>query len=163
MPYENLILYFCDQIKNSSAKIAFFLSTEMNWEITKYCQKSGVNFQKKYQMFPVGFSLHPNSDIYEVFDETFQLLMSSGIARYHHMKLQNPFNFKESKKEPKVLSCDDLSFGFIVWMVAVGISLAGFIFEISFEFILRKLKIFTKNFIGLYLIVNFLRIKSGTI
>jgi len=47
---------------------------------------------------------------------------------------------------PKVLTIDDLSFGFVLWLCACGISAAGFVLEI-FVFQLRKV---LRTFIGLW-------------
>jgi hypothetical protein len=147
--------HFCDQIKNSSAKIVFYLSYDMFHESTISCRKSGIKFQEKVLKFPTSFALYPHADIYEIFDETFQLLISSGIALYHSEKIRSNFKFKDEAKEPKVLSCDDLSFGFIVWLVACGISIIAFAMEISFELMLKTLK----KFVGFYLIPVWLRLR----
>jgi hypothetical protein len=150
---------FCDQIKNSSAKIVFYLSFDMYQTSTVSCRKSGIKFQERVLKFPTSFALYPHADIYKIFDETFQLLISSGIALYHSETVRTNFKFKDEEKEPKVLSCDDLSFGFIVWLVACGISIVAFALEISFELMLKILKIITKNFVGLYLILVLLQLR----
>lgn len=58
-------------------------------------------------------------------------LISAGIVQYWYSYLLD-FEIKpveEAQKEPKVFAIGDLSFGFIVWLVACGISAIGFAAE----------------------------------
>lgn len=136
---------------------------DANREATIYCRKSGIVFQHKHQRYPDSFALSPNSDIFEVFEEIFELLVSSGIALHHQKRSEFTLRFKNEQEEPKVLSCDDLSFGFIVWLVACGISVVGFFLEISYEFILRQLSVVTKNFVAFHLVVAWIKLKGGAL
>lgn len=158
--YSKLCLNYCQNIKNSSAKLAFFIDHETLVKFSIYCRKTGIAFVDKITRYPTGFAIYPNSDIFEVLDETLQLLVTNGLASYFHKRVHHVLKFKDDQKHPKVLSCDDLSFGFIVWLVACAISAFIFIVELLFEFILKQLKIFTLNFVGIFLIVAWINTRQ---
>ena len=68
---------------------------------------------------------------------------------------------KTNLKIPRILTLDDLAFGFILWMIACGISTIGFVAEHSRLFvkkILIPLILWLKDVVGvifmLYLIKN---------
>jgi hypothetical protein len=108
---------------------------------------------------PLGVRFPRNHFLYKKYDEVMQRLLSAGIPR----KLWNEFDHikpvEKDKSEPKVLNVDDLSFGFIIWLFACGISSSIFISEIIF-YVCKKLA--TRNLrkvVGLILFFKLLRWK----
>lgn len=80
-------------------------------------------------------------------------LIPSGIPQYlpdfHAFLLYGIYeNVKQTM--PKVLTLEDLSFGFVLWLIACGISVVGFLAEIMFAFVTK----FVKNVVGLAAILR---------
>jgi hypothetical protein len=99
---------------------------------------------------------YKNSFIYEILNEILQKTIPFGIPQYlmnfHYLTLFKHYEVS-SDKNPKVLTIDDLSFGFVLWLGACGISLIGFLYE-WLKFKLRKL---VRILIGLWFILAVLR------
>lgn len=92
-----------------------------------------------------GISFQPNFTYYKLFGDEIQKLIESGIAKSHEIKYLNRKQFRGRYKivpkeiELKVLSMEDLKAGFIIWLVAVLISIIVFIFEkIFFQITYKK-------------------------
>lgn len=157
MSYSNYTNLFCDEIKNSTAKLAFFLTQGHYSFLTFQCDLIGIIFETKILRYPNGFALFQNSDIFQIFEETLQHLISSGITLHHDRLDERSILQKEQEKEPKVLAINDLSFGFVVWLIACGISLLGFFVEILFKIILGKLRVSLRDLCGLYVLIKLIK------
>ena len=125
---------YCDNFDKVSAKLAFFTEDIQYKSFNSFCDGATVklkNFQKG-----VGFSsflTKRNSFIHEILNEVLEKTIPAGIPQYlldYHLSLI----FKEYEpvidNEPKVLTVDDLTFGFVLWAVACGFAVVGFIFEL---------------------------------
>lgn len=125
----------------------------MNTDAMLYCKKIGIELKEKINRYPLSFTIYPNSDIFEIFDEIYDRLISSGIALYHREKHNYAKEYVKKilfdKEDPKVLSYDDLSFGFNVWLISCGFSIFGF----GVEFMLKEIKIGMENFFGFLMIL----------
>lgn len=85
-------------------------------------------------------------------------MISSGIAHWNYVKNKDQVYIDKSVKLPKVLAVDDLSFGFVVWLMSIGISVFAFFVEFPVNYFLNKTKeIRGEFFVGVAL---FLVIKS---
>lgn len=85
-------------------------------------------------------------------------LITGGIIKYWFNYLLD-FEVKaleEPPKEPKVFAIADLEFGFIVWLVACGISLTVFLIEFSYVYAKRNIKKFIRELSGLYAFIRFI-------
>jgi hypothetical protein len=56
---------------------------------------------------------------------------------YHFNSLFKEFE-PDLDNEPRVLTLDDLSFGFVLWAVSCGVAIVGFFFEFL-KFSIRKI------------------------
>lgn len=56
-----------------------------------------------------------------------------------------------------MLSIDDLNFGFIVWLIACGVSIIGFVAEILVKILNVNGNILLRKVIGILLFVRLLR------
>lgn len=74
-----------------------------------------------------------NSFIYEILNEVLEKTLPSGIPQ-HLIKFHYSIIFQKYEpvvdNSPKVLTLDDLGFGFVLWLGACAISIVGFILEI---------------------------------
>lgn len=101
---------------------------------------------------PLGFSTIRNNFLYHLYEDVTQYLSAAGIPQWmikvhlewwSHPNAVNP-------KGPQVLSINDLSFGFFIWLMTMGLSTAAF----GFEFLIYSFgKIFVK-FLGLILFLR---------
>jgi len=77
--------------------------------------------------------------------------MPTGIPQ-HFFKHLMDFEFRPLLAPPselRVLSVKDLEFGFVVWLIAVGISILVFVLELLWYFLILKLVKIIKDFIVL--------------
>ncbi|KAL7013033.1 hypothetical protein ACKWTF_015163 [Chironomus riparius] len=124
---------------------------------------------KGFQMnsLAAGLGMARNSFLWPIFDDVINKLIPSGILQYL-LELYAYFMYEKydwsPKKYPKVLTFDDLSFGFVLWLTACGMSVLGFLIEHSSQLVhegCKALVLELKNFVGLlfllYLIKNRLK------
>lgn len=107
--------------------------------LNSLCQGSAFKL-KDFWMNPTLTALTTprNSFIYGILNEILRQLVPAGIPQ-HLEELHTELLFKAFKpfvdKSPMTLKIADLSFGFIFWLCACGISTFGFLTElISFRF-----------------------------
>lgn len=86
---------------------------------------------------PAALNMNTNSILHKIFSKVMDRIISAGIPQYLESKADLFFGtYQEFKKKiPKVLSLDDLSFGFILWMYACAISIFGFLIECSRDYL----------------------------
>lgn len=102
------------------------------------------------------FLTYGNSFIYEVLNEVLEKTIPAGIPQhlieYHTWLMYKKYEPNEDS-EPRVLTVDDLTFGFVLWMGSCGIAILGIAFEIL-KFNLNKV---WNSFAGLWMLSKFLR------
>ncbi|KAL7015192.1 hypothetical protein ACKWTF_016332 [Chironomus riparius] len=151
---ERLERLYCSSIHNSSDKLAFFLPTKLVNSYSSSCHGSLAPI-KNFHMntIPGAFAMTKNSILYPYFEDVMEKLIPSGIPQYlpdfHAFLLYG--NYKNLDMETlKVLTLDDLSFGFILWLIACAISMIGFLIEIVFASISKAFK----SVVGLILLLQ---------
>lgn len=81
---------------------------------------------------PIGLAMRRNSILYPIFEDITRKLIPSGIPQYKP-KIYGEFMYKRNKRSAvapqKILAISDLAFGFILWLIACGVSTAVFIGE----------------------------------
>jgi hypothetical protein len=97
---------------------------------------------QQYKDQPLGIGVSRNNFIYSLLEKALTPLVEAGIPQYF-LDFMLKFYMKvieEDPSEPKVFSVDDLSFGFIVWVLTCGISIAAFILEVSWVWAKKTFK-----------------------
>lgn len=85
-------------------------------------------------MYGVGVFKH--NFMYGLTNEVMEKLIQTGIHQYFCKYLMEYYFYDRVQiKMPKVFTVDDLRFGFVVWIIAVGIAIAVFVCELMFHFI----------------------------
>jgi len=108
---------------------------------------------------PGGLGMFRNSILYPIFDKAMKILIPSGIPQYLPEFHENLFLTRYhdlSVKMPRILKLDDLAFGFILWLIACGISIAGFVVELLSQQIVKGTKILIsplRDLIGLMILM----------
>ncbi|KAL7024281.1 hypothetical protein ACKWTF_012972 [Chironomus riparius] len=126
--------FYKNNIKNSSARLAFFMQDTFFDRIhfsTNGIQ--GIDLKQKLFSYPIGFITYKNYFMNELIEDTLQLMIPAGIPQYlyeYHRWLKFGRVHVDRKVGPKVLSIDDLSFGFVLWAVACGLSAIVFCVEL---------------------------------
>ena len=121
----------------------------------------GISFFKKHprklkqysEKILKGVATYRNNHAYWLIEDTMRILIQAGIPQYVKNYIFEVYfrEIQESKEKiPKVFGIDDLDYGFIVWLIACSIAVAGFVVELLW-FYLRK---GVKNFLGLYCLVR---------
>jgi hypothetical protein len=123
----------------------------------------GIKLKQSFLTSPLGVRFSRNHFLYKKTDEVTQRLTSAGIMKNLWNDFHNQFKpIPKDIKEPKVLNVDDLRFGFIIWLVACGISSSVFLSEIIIC-IMRKLwkllKKMLQKFLGLIFFLKLLKWK----
>lgn len=120
-------------------------------------ENAGLKLNELLFTTHTSFMFDRNNFMIDLFDEIIERLLPSGIIQH----LKNKYGYSTSfilKHGPKVLSVDDLSYGFIIWLVTCAMSLSVFVLEIVFYFSKETMKIFLleklldkaiRNFIGI--------------
>lgn len=139
------------QHDNSSSKYAFFMDDQTLLNLTQSCQCQPLVLQEQVTWRLLGIGLSPfdytnikNSDLIlfaDIFDGILKRLIPSGVLNhlidYHTWILYRKGNYKAVETEPRVLTIDDLSCGFVLWLIACGISMIAYLFELA-RFKFRK-------------------------
>jgi hypothetical protein len=148
------LIPFIAQTKNSSAKIAIF--SDSDCIASKFCfNETFILLEQVLLTSQEGFLFGQNHFIFQLTDKIVGELLPSGILQ--HSRDYHWF-FAESKETPEelgpqVLRVTDLSFGFVLWLAACGISTAVFVVE----WLIPRVKQFIRTSIGLIIFLKLLR------
>jgi hypothetical protein len=147
-----------DQLYNESEKFAVFL---MEQELFR--RAKGVQLKEVLFTDTVGIMTGRNQFIFRLTEETLRDLISGGIPQHiykFHMDMVFPPNSKDDLG-PSVLGIDDLNYGFVIWIVAIVITLLAFIAELCMKFFIVKLfnriKKNLRKLLGIILVIDWLR------
>lgn len=151
---DAIVKLYKNFIKDDTRKLAFFMPDIVERQLYEAFNIKGIILNQRYFVTNVGLATSNNHFIFHLADDVMQNLISAGIAQYlekFYTDLDYPRYQEENGKEPVVLSIDDLNFGFVIWLVASGVSVMAFICEI-----LHNCKVFLSNFLGLILFLKLL-------
>jgi len=146
---------YCDNFDKVSAKLAFFIEDIQYKALNSFCDGAAVQLKNFHKSAGISsFLTKRNSFIHDVLDDVLDKTIPAGIPQYL-LKYHFDIVFKEfdpgADNEPKVLTLDDLSFGFVLWGFACGIATVSFFFELL-KLSIRK--IVSVSF-GLWIFVRF--------
>jgi hypothetical protein len=149
------IKHFRDQIKNESAKLAFFM--------TENAELKGILLKENLFTSTSGFITRRNSFLFHSVNEALQELISGGIPQHIYKFYMEKFypEIEEEAKEPQKLTIDDLRYGFTIWLASFPITVLAFFLEFFYKHftvkILNWIKREIKNLIGLSLMLKFFK------
>jgi hypothetical protein len=155
--------FYCTQIDNSSAKLAFYLG-EREMKVHKIFNNCwGIRFDQNLKKWSLGFLFLKNDIYHELVDHILQRILTAGIIQ-HSIEYHGYFLFPEEKeidsKDPKVLALSDLSFGFNIWLIACGVSISVLFCELVYpklKSLFYLMKTNFKNLVGKMLVLIHLR------
>lgn len=131
----------------------------MNEEISDVlivkCKKKGIFIPYSGKRNSFSYAVRHNSFLYPILNEVVDKLLTTGIAQHLYKNYVKTILFEEEKKQLKVLTLSDLSFGFTLWGVACGISALAFLIEFSWV----RFKKIARQIIGLIFFVTLLKMR----
>ena len=131
------------QSQNSSAKISFIypesfinllqyhLGKSLNWH-----QLKNVNFH----VSQIGFYLSPYHFFLNILDKETQWLTSTGIMNHLVNLVYKDKRSFVSVKEWKVLTMENLQFGFVIWLCSCAVTVVAFVAEVMFWIVFSKVR-----------------------
>ena len=90
--------------------------------------------------------------LYEVLEKTFPFGIPQNLIKFHNSVIFQKYEPIDDNS-PKVLTLNDLGFGFVLWLGACGISIVGFMLEIFRIRVAEQLK----SLIGLWVFLSIFR------
>lgn len=112
--------------------------------------------EEQINFAPDGVCVHHESFFAQLSHKVSSDLISSGIIQ-HQFNYFLDFEIKplvDLPKGPKVFAIEDLKFGFIVWLIACGISLIAFAGEFLYKGLKVKILRFVQSWVGIYLFLR---------
>lgn len=149
---------FLTQMGNASAKLAFFMTSHSQTIFESEYDLPTIQLEEQLCTVNTGIGLIKNHFLFHLTDEVIQRTTSFGIPQFldklymgllYHKRVQMPVS-------PQILSIEDLSFGFIIWLVACSISCLAFLGELLHYYF----KVFSSQTIGL---IYFLRLLNNVL
>lgn len=140
---------FCKSFEDPKAKLGFFIPKSALGYTNLMCGGS-VTVLKNFKFVDgsMNLGIARNSILYESLNEILEKLGPSGIFQHlinYDPSVDYPIFDSAIEKPPRILTLDDLSFGFVLWLVACCISIVGFAVEVT-EY---NLRILIKNMVGI--------------
>lgn len=157
MDFFEMFDAYQSKIENSSAKMAFFVPEEFLNQIESKKSTSGIRLKTILRFHPSSMVSTRNSLTFPIEHEMNEKLSSAGIIQYEFVGYRKRYKFIPDAKSPKVLSIADLDFGFVVWLIACGISFFAFLSEIFVKLLLVNGIILLQNIIGIYYFAKLLK------
>lgn len=127
---------------NSSAKIALISTTNGHQDWCEDRSFELIWLREKLFSGHTAFYFPKNHFLFEALEEVLQLSIPFGIPQHNHEKFDKPFEIEISatNNEPKILTIEDLSFGYVLWLIACAVSISGFLIEILLWLISKLFK-----------------------
>jgi hypothetical protein len=154
--------FYIKNIGDDSKKLAFIVQPE---DFVARNAKLGLQPKQLKERFigmHFGISTAKNHFMFHLMNDVLDQLISGGIPQHlneFHKSMQLwrlKRKYIREVDDQKSFTIDDLSYGFWIWLIASGISTAIFLVNVS-KGIWGILKFKMEKFIGLFLVLNFLR------
>jgi hypothetical protein len=132
---DDLYVYLKHFHASDEIKVAFFhLESYFKDKMYEFRQSGSRNFlflKQKLMSVPIAMAVDDNYVFFEVFDNTVQWMIAGGIVDWaKNIDIQNKYRpLPEEIASPKMLTFDDLSHGFAIYLGFCGVSLISFLVE----------------------------------
>jgi hypothetical protein len=135
---EKLVSSYCKNIhSNASAKEAYQVSEILNMIYRSFCKISSTRLIPLdfYNNIPYSISFYKNSIMHDLLHDVLEKTIPAGIPQYFYKyEQEDRYRISGHKNEEilesrRILSLNDLEYGFVLWAIACGISTTVFIIE----------------------------------
>ena len=154
-----MVTSYCDNFDKINAKLAFFMEEIQYTTRNSFCKGAAAKLKnfKKEAMASVLFT-YKHSYLYDIFNQVMDKIVPAGIPQY--LIKYHEFNmfkvFVPAEPSPvRVLTVQDLEYGFVLWLGACGISSTGFLLELIWFYVVVQFR----NFIGLWMLISIIKHK----
>ncbi|KAG5673138.1 hypothetical protein PVAND_003209 [Polypedilum vanderplanki] len=148
----------CNTFFNHQKQSAFFTFTDFYFLINRACKKHPLVLKEIYQKSVIGIRTFSNCFLSELMIDTLELIIPTGITNFwydwHLWYKYKRYIVEIEPKLPQIFTLNDLSFGFVVWLIACGICIICFLIEL----IVYYSSIGLRNFLGLTFILKLLKL-----
>lgn len=158
-----LLESFKNDSQNPTLKIAFLMTTPHRGYIISKTNHEPIDLHQKLITFNCGFEFTIGNFFYELTGGVMERIVEAGIPE-HLLKFHNRILYKRKSKKkvmPQILTVNDLSFGFIIWLVACGISFLILIIELFAPKLFKILRFLSGSMLVLHTINQRLRSYLG--
>lgn len=155
--------FFIKFIDDDSAKFAFFTDESPKLR--------GIQLKETLLSDRDGIRMGRNHALFWLSEDLLQFLTAGGIPQRIYNFYNEIFYPPKEKEilEPKVMTIDDLSYGFVIWIIASGFTVFIFVFEFLDKFLITKILNWIKlkfcgiliNFFFFKILENFIRSKNS--
>lgn len=160
------------QIDNSSAKLAFYSSLDtINIFDLRYKRSPKILKEILFRR-QSGFAFRRNNFMYPLTEIVLQRIIPTGVMKFiseYGYWLSVRTDPAEDDGGPSILVFDDLSFGFVLWLGACGISTCAFLLEViskvtrkKQEVKVRKVKFAKVHPIGIDIVNDEIQVNDET-
>jgi hypothetical protein len=153
--------YFLKHYNNETEKLAFYMDDNAAPTFLFDFKISAPRLEQNVFCTTLGMALTKNHFFYFLLDKIVQDLSSTGIMQKFRRDVYSPDKVSLDRKKPKVLSTQDLEFGFVLWLIALTIPTSCFALEFLSYFFFRKIKFYfvrvVKNFVGIFSFLKVLK------
>jgi hypothetical protein len=162
-PMDELMLLkiYREQISNDTAKVAFLNLKDELIQMKRILSFNGNILEERWISRPTGFAIHKNHVLFQLVEDILQHTIATGIPqrrKEYYEEMITKFEPEIEDDEPKVLTLDDLSFGFNIVLIALGVSCVVFAMEIIYYQLKIKTRRWTRRFLGkLFVLLNVLQ------
>ena len=151
---SNIIQSYCNNYDKVNAKLAFFMEDIQYTTRNSFCKGAAVklkNFKKEATLSVL--LTFTNSFLYDTLNELMDKIVPAGIPqyliKYHEFNMFKVF-VPADLSPVRILTIQDLEYGFVIWLGACGISFVGFLMEFLFIYSILLIK----NLIGLWILLK---------
>ncbi|KAL7012205.1 hypothetical protein ACKWTF_014687 [Chironomus riparius] len=127
--------------QNSTARIAFFIPDDSLVIFREKCNCLPKVLKQTLLTYQNGIAMLKNNFLFKQTEEVVQRFIEMGIMQHlyeYHVWVCNRPVIAIDENKPKILTMDDLEFGFTIWIAVICASILGFLFEIV-RFWIKKL------------------------
>jgi hypothetical protein len=152
-----MINIYENEINNDTIKLAF-LMTERYFIFFNYHESISALFLKEtYITRPEGVQMKANHILFQIAEDVMQHTIATGIPQWRRKfndNILNKFEPAVDDDEPKVFALKDLSFGFNIILIALGISIFAFVLEVVYFQLKIKIRRCVRKFLGNVLVLR---------
>ncbi|KAG5683275.1 hypothetical protein PVAND_012565 [Polypedilum vanderplanki] len=151
---DEFVNTYIENYQNSLIKMTFVVDLKLQSELNELCDCKNLLLAQVYHTDLVSITLPKFHYLFDLTNEVMQRLRDAGIIQHSvdfHKWILHRQIFEDPEQEPQVLTFENLSFGFVLWLGACLISFIRF----CYEMIRLKLRRYMRTIIGL---IYFLRL-----
>ncbi|KAG5666299.1 hypothetical protein PVAND_017850 [Polypedilum vanderplanki] len=131
----------CNILKNDVPKTAILTEENFDLKVKFICKQEIIRIKDTIFTINVGISMEAYHYLYDVIESSLLWTLQSGIVQYFS-EFYTWYEYKryhiEESSVNKILSLNDLSYGFNIWLIVCAVAIVEFFFELVIGKITKK-------------------------